>query len=96
MQEDEAATDIAQKLIKERKKELLAEAYMVLGKSKYLTKINKEAYYYIETLRNYKELFSDFKKTEQKAFEILNKIPDNLKEETSIFHNLKETELARD
>jgi Skp family chaperone for outer membrane proteins len=75
LQEEVAETENAQKLIKERKKELLAEAYKVLGKSKYLTKINKEAYYYTETLRNYKELFNDPKKAEQKAFELLNKIP---------------------
>ncbi len=75
LEEDVTATEIAEKLIKERKKELLTEAYKVLGKSKYLTKINKEAYYYTETLRNYKKLFSDSKKAEQKAFELLKKIP---------------------
>ncbi len=75
LEEDVAETETAQAFIKERKKELLTEAYKVLGKSKYLSKINKEAYYYTETLRNYKELFSDSKKAEQKAFEVLNKIP---------------------
>ncbi len=75
LEDDVAETETAQALIKERKKELLTEAYKVLGKSKYLSKINKEAYYYTETLRNYKELFNDSKKAEQKAFEVLNKIP---------------------
>ena len=51
------------------------EAVKYIGKSKYLTKIDKEAYYYIETLRNYKELFSDKKKVEVLALKVLNKIP---------------------
>lgn len=70
-----AETETAEALIKERKKELLTEAYKVLGKSKYITKINKEAYYYTETLKNYKELFKDPTKAEETAMNILNKIP---------------------
>jgi hypothetical protein len=75
LEEDVTETETAQALIKERKKQLLTEAYKVLGKSKYLTKINKEAYYYTETLKNYKELFNDTKKAEQKALELLGNIP---------------------
>ena len=70
-----AETETAEALIKERKKKLLTEAYIVIGKSKYLSKINKEAYYYTETLKNYKELFKDPTKAEETAMNILNKIP---------------------
>ena len=70
-----AETETAEALIKERKKELLTEAYKVLGKSKYLTKINKKSYYYTETLKNYKEIFKDPTKVEETAMNILNKIP---------------------
>jgi hypothetical protein len=72
-EEDKAAA--MQQFIKERKRELIEQAFKQLGKSKYLTKINKEAYYYTATLKNYKELFSDSKKAEETAKNILNKIP---------------------
>ena len=75
LEKDVAETETTEKLIKERRKELLTEAYKVLGKSKYLGKINKEAYYYTATLKNYKELFKDPTKTEETAMNILNKIP---------------------
>ncbi len=61
--------------IKERKKQLISEAVKYMGSSKYLTKINKEGYYYIETIKNYKEIFSNKKKAEQTALTLLNKIP---------------------
>lgn len=70
-----AESEAVQKMIKERRKELADAALKTLGKSKYLSKINKEAYYYTETLRNYKELFNDPKKAEETALNILNKIP---------------------
>jgi len=85
MQKAKAATDklnehlsnseALQQLIKERKKQLLEQAIKYLGKSKYLGKISKESYYYIEALKNYKELFSDPKKTEELALKLLQKIP---------------------
>jgi hypothetical protein len=75
LEKDVAETETAEKLIKERKKELLTEAYKVLGKSKYFNKINKESFYYVETLKNYKEIFSEPGKAEKVAFEILDKIP---------------------
>lgn len=75
LEEDVSNTEAVEKFIKERKKQLLDEAVKYIGKSKYLTKIDKEAYYYVETLRNYKELFSDKKKAEKVALKILNKIP---------------------
>lgn len=61
--------------IKERKKQLVNEAVKYIGNSKYLAKIDKESYYYIETIRNYKELFTDKKKAEDLAMKILKKIP---------------------
>lgn len=64
-----------QKFIKTRKNELLDEAVKYIGKSKYLEKINKESYYYIETFKNYKELFSDTKKIEESVTRILKKLP---------------------
>ena len=75
LEETISNTEAVEQFIKERRKQLLNEAVKYLGKSKYLTKIDKEAYYYVETLRNYKELFSDRKKAEQLAYKILNKIP---------------------
>ena len=64
-----------QQFIKERKKQLVTTAFQVLGKNKYLSKMNKEVFYYAETLKNYKEIFRDEKKAEQTAKTILNKIP---------------------
>jgi len=75
LEQDVAKTEAVEAFIKERKKQLINEAAKYLGKSKYLTKIDKEAYYYVETLRNYKELFSDKKKVEELSLKILNKIP---------------------
>lgn len=72
---EEDKAEAMQQFIKERKKQLIEQAFSQIGKSKYLTKINKEAYYYTETLRNYKELFTDSKKAENLAKTILNKIP---------------------
>jgi hypothetical protein len=68
-------TETIEKFIKQRKKQLLQQAMQYIGKSKYLQKINKEAYYYFETLRNYKEIFSDPKKIEETAIKLLKKIP---------------------
>ena len=75
LEEDVSNTEAMEQFIKERKKQLINEAAKYIGKSKYLTKIDKEAYYYVETIRNYKELFSDRKKAEELAVKILNKIP---------------------
>ncbi len=69
------STEAIQQFIKERKKELINTAFQYLGKNKYLSKINKEAWYYAETMKNYKEIFSDENKMEQTAKMILNKIP---------------------
>ncbi len=68
-------SEALQQFIKERKKQLIDQSIQYIGKSKYLQKIAKENYYYVETLRNYRELFHDEKKAEQAALTILNKIP---------------------
>lgn len=75
LEHDVSNTEAVEQFIKERKKQLMNEAVKYIGKSKYLAKIDKEAYYYVETLRNYKELFSDKKKVETLALKVLNKIP---------------------
>ncbi len=75
LEQDINNTEAVEAFIKERKKQLVNEAVKYIGNSKYLTQIDKESYYYIETLRNYKELFSDKKKAEELALKLLNKIP---------------------
>ncbi len=68
-------SEALQQFIKERKRQLIDQSIQYIGRSKYLTKISKESYYYVETLRNYWELFTDQKKAEQVALTLLNKIP---------------------
>lgn len=75
LEDDVSSAEAVEQFIKERKKKLLNEAVKYIGKSKYLTKIDKESYYYVETLRNYKQLFSDKNKAEELGIKILNKIP---------------------
>jgi hypothetical protein len=75
LEKDVAETETAERIIKERTKLLLQEAYKVLGKNKLLNKIGAENYYFGESIRNYKELFQDSRKAEKLAFDILNKIP---------------------
>jgi hypothetical protein len=70
-----AETETAEKLIQERKKELLTQAYKALGKNKYIGKMQQECLAYKETLQNYKQLFSEPGKAEQKALELLGQIP---------------------
>jgi len=72
---EEDSTDAIQQFIKERKKQLISTAFKYMGNSRYLSKINKETWYYAETIRNYKELFNDEEKLERTAKEILNKVP---------------------
>ena len=75
LKREDSNCEAIQQFIKERKRQLQQEALKYLAKSKYLQKINKESFYYTETLRNYKEIFSNPKKTEETAKNILNKIP---------------------
>lgn len=72
--EEDKSEAIAQ-FIKERKKQLIEQVITQAGASKYLQKMNKEAFYYTETLKNYKDLFSDSKKAEESGKLILSKIP---------------------
>ena len=72
---DDANSEAMQQFIKERRKQLTDQSIKYIGNSKYLQKISKENYYYVETLKNYKELLHDKKKAEQTALAILNKIP---------------------
>jgi hypothetical protein len=75
LNEKEVETETVEKLISERKKELLTQAYKVLGKNKYISKMQQECFYYTETLKNYKEIFNDPSKAEAKAMELLGQIP---------------------
>lgn len=68
-------TDAIEHFIKDRKKQLIDQGLQYLGKSKYLQKINKETYYYLETIKNFKQIFSDKQKAEETALTLLNKIP---------------------
>lgn len=74
-----ANSEACEKIIKERKKQLLEESVKYIGHSKYLSKISKESYYYVETLRNYKTIFADKKAAEKTAISILNRIPQFIK-----------------
>ncbi len=73
--DEEDKSEAIQQFIKKRKKQLIEQAFQYIGKSKYLIKINKEAYYYAETMKNYKEMFADSKKAEETVMTILKRIP---------------------
>jgi hypothetical protein len=90
LNEQEDKSVAIRQFISQRKKQLVNEAFQYLGKSKYLTKINKEAWYYAETIKNYKELFNDEEKAEQTAKMILSKIPafQKFMQENSMFASL--------
>ncbi len=75
LNEQQDQTDAAEQFIKQRRKQLLDASLQYIGNSKYLAKISKESYYYVETLKNYKALFQDKKKAEETALTVLNKIP---------------------
>jgi len=61
--------------IRERKQQLKAQLAQYTGFTKDLEKFNKEAYYYGQQLKEYKELLKDKKKAEAKALEVLKKVP---------------------
>lgn len=61
--------------IRERKQQLKEQLSQYTGFTKDLQKMNKEAYYYAQQLKEYKEIFKDKKKAEQKAMEIIKKVP---------------------
>lgn len=58
--------------LKERKEQLKAQLEK-LGFAKELKKINKQAYYYAQQIREYKEILNDPRKIERKALELLSK-----------------------
>jgi hypothetical protein len=69
------STDAIQQFIRERKKKLIDESLAILGKNKYLKRIQAETYYYSQALRNYKEVLNDSKKTEALVTSALQSIP---------------------
>jgi hypothetical protein len=71
----QANAEAMQQFIKQRKQELLQQSLQYIGNSKYLQKINKESYYYIATITNYKQLFADKQKATQTALTLLQRIP---------------------
>ena len=75
LEENVRNSEALEEFIRQRKKQLMDEAFKYIGKSKYLSRISKESWYYVETLRNYKEIFGDKKKAEETALKILNRIP---------------------
>ena len=68
-------TEALQRFVKERKRQLAEQCIQYIGKSRYLQKIDKESYYYTETLRNYRELFNGPQKVETLAMKVLQKVP---------------------
>lgn len=75
--DDEATqSEAMQQFMKERKRQLIQQSMQYIGRSKYLQKINKESFYYLETLKNYKELFANTQKVEKAVIELLTKIPE--------------------
>ena len=72
-EEDKSAA--LEAFIKDRKKQLWQQAIQQAGTNKYLGEISKESFYYTETIKNYKEIFSDTKKVEETTQTLLNKIP---------------------
>jgi len=70
-----ARIDAIEQMIKERKKQLMNEALKYAGSSKYLKRIDKETWYYAETIKNYKQILADPEKTEKAVRDVLDKIP---------------------
>lgn len=61
--------------IRERKQQLKGQLAQYTGFTKDLGKFNKEAYYYGQQLKEYKEVLKDKKKAEARALEVLKKVP---------------------
>ena len=75
LDEDLKSQAYIEDFIRKRKKMLVETAFKYIGKSKIITQLNKESYYYIECIRNYKQLFSDKNKREELALKVINDIP---------------------
>lgn len=69
------SADAIKVFIQQRKKQIIKAAFAGLGNNKWLVKIDKETWYYAETLNNYKELFSDEAKVEIFVKDALRKVP---------------------
>lgn len=65
LQKLESENLLLQKMIADRKKELISVALNHLKSNKYLKKVNKYSYYYVESIKNYKSLFSNPEKREE-------------------------------
>jgi hypothetical protein len=88
LEEQAGRTAAVEKFIKERKRLLMTEAAKYLAQSKYLLKINKEAYYFTESLLNYRELFDQPHKAEACVIKILlriDKYGNNLQRQFGLF-----------
>ena len=64
-----------EKAIIARKKELISAALTQLKNTRYLQKINKETFYYAETVKNYKSLLTKPEKREEFIKQTLSRIP---------------------
>ncbi|WP_160717988.1 hypothetical protein [Chitinophaga solisilvae] len=70
-----AQAEAVKAFIRERKQQLKEQLGQYTGFTKDLQKMNKEAYYYAQQVKEYKEIFKDRKKAEQKAMEVIKKMP---------------------
>lgn len=70
-----SVTEGLEEKIKQRRTELLSSLQQALTSNRYSRKISREAYYYSEKLRNYKEIFSDPHDVEIKLLSVIQQIP---------------------
>jgi hypothetical protein len=75
LNKDEDNDAAIQQFIQQRRTQLQAAVIQSIGNSPYLGKINQESFYYVQTMKNYKEIFSDPQVAEKTATDIINKIP---------------------
>ncbi len=68
-------SEAVNQLIKQRKKQLTDECAKYMISSKYIQSINKEAWYYGETMKNYHQVFADPEKGEAALITAFNSIP---------------------
>lgn len=68
-------TEFVQSFIAKRKNQLVREAMQYAGNMRAIKKLNKETWYYAESIRNYRELFEDAGKRERLAKKLLSGIP---------------------
>lgn len=75
MDDQDVGTEALAKFIKERKQLLISQSGAFLNNSKMLQKMDKETFYYVQTIKNYKELLKNEGQAERLAMNLLNKIP---------------------